>query len=325
VSVRRATVDDEPLLRELWEEFEQEVPSPPELVETWAEEWADVREDIEERGVVLLAEDEDGVVGYARFGLRYVSAWYLATAYVRPRARRQGVLRALLAAGLAEGRARGATDVGLEVLVSNEAALATWQSLGFRPVQSYMSQPLADLEQRLEQSAGATFGSIHVQTDDRDQVEREVAKYRRRIAGPGANEVTEPRQGWVAVYDELLERDPALLRRLARELSVATGSVVCVFVVERDAVVGYSLYDRGSSVDDYQSVPEFHGPLPPGDVVSLEANPRVVQRLTGADPAAVRAAARTAANPAELPPVRELAAQIAATMGIAGADRGYAG
>jgi hypothetical protein len=233
------------------------------------------------------------------------------------------VLRALLREGLAAGRERGAESVSLEVLLSNETALATWQSLGFRPTLSYMSQPLADLEQRLERPAGATFGSIHVQTDDRDQVEREVAKYRPRIAGPGANEVTEPRGGWVTVYDALLEREPALLRRLARELSNATGSVVCVFVVEQDAVVGYSLYDRGSSVDDYQSVPEFHGPLPPGDVVSLEANPRVVQRLTGADPAAVRAAARTAASPAELPPARELAAQVAATMGIAGAERGF--
>jgi ribosomal protein S18 acetylase RimI-like enzyme len=320
--VRAATDADEAVLRELWDEFELEVPSPPEFLETWEEEWVDVRRDIAE-GLVLLVEDDEGAAGYVRFGLKGGYAWHLSTAYVRPRARRQGVLRALLREGLAAGRERGAESVSLEVLLSNETALATWQSLGFRPTLSYMSQPLAELEQRLEQPAGASFGSIHVQTDDRDQVEREVAKYRPRIAGPGANEVTEPRGGWVTVYDALLEREPALLRRLARELSNATGSVVCVFVVEQDAVVGYSLYDRGSSVDDYQSVPEFHGPLPPGDVVSLEANPRVVQRLTGADPAAVRAAARTAASPAELPPARELAAQVAATMGIAGAERGF--
>jgi ribosomal protein S18 acetylase RimI-like enzyme len=323
VNVRRATEADEVTLHELWDEFELEVPSPPEFLETWDEEWVDVRRDLAE-GLVLLAEDDEGAAGYVRFGLKGGSSWHLSTAYVRPRARRHGVLRALLRAGLAAGRERGAESVSLEVLLSNEPALATWQSLGFRPTLQ-LSQPLADLEQRLDGPAVATFGSIHVQTDDRDQVEREVAKYRPRIAAPGANELTGPRQGWVTVFDELLERDPALLRRLARELSVATGSVVCVFVVEQDAVVGYSLYDRGSSVDDYQSVPEFHGPLPPGDVVSLEANPRVVQRLTGADPGAVRAAARTASSPAELPPARELAAQIAATMGIAGADRGFGG
>jgi ribosomal protein S18 acetylase RimI-like enzyme len=324
VNVRAATEAEEAALRALWEEFEREVPSPPEFLETWDEEWVDVRGDIAD-GLVLLAEDDEGPAGYVRFGLRGGSAWHLATAYVRPRARRQGVLRELLRHGLEEGRRRGAQSVSLEVLLSNELGLAAWQSLGFRPILSTMSQPLDELERRLDAPAAATFGSIHVQTDDRDAVLRDVAKYRPRIAGPGATDVGQPQNGWIAVYDELLEQEPALLRRLARELSLATGSVVCVFVVEQDAVVGYSLYDRGSSVDDYQSVPEFHGPLPPGDVISLEANPRVVQRLTGADPGAVRAAARTAGSPAELPPARELVAQIAATMGIAGADRGFRG
>ena len=60
----------------------------------------------------------------------------------------------------------------------------------------------------------------------------------------------------------------------------------------------------GSIVDEYQSVPEFWGPLPPGDVVALGANPTVVSRLTGAEPARVRAVARTASSPDELPPAR---------------------
>ena len=38
------------------------------------------------------------------------------------------------------------------------------------------------------------------------------------------------------------------------------------------------------------------GPLPPGDVVALSANPTVVHRLTGADPERVRAVARTAVH-----------------------------
>ena len=54
----------------------------------------------------------------------------------------------------------------------------------------------------------------------------------------------------------------------------------------------------------------------------MAANPRVVQRLTGADPNAVRATPAPPRAPDELPPARELAAQIAATMGISGADRG---
>jgi hypothetical protein len=145
------------------------------------------------------------------------------------------------------------------------------------------------------------------------------------MAGPGGTEVSGARNGWVSVYDEVLEQDPQLLARFARELSYAAGSVVVTLWVEQDAVAGYSILERGASVDDYLSVPEFHGPLPPGDVISLEPNPRVVQRLTGADPSVVRAVARTASSPGELPPARELVAQIGAAMGIVDADRGYAG
>jgi hypothetical protein len=64
-------------------------------------------------------------------------------------------------------------------------------------------------------------------------------------------------------------------------------------------------------------VPEFYGPLPPGDAVALAANPTVVARLTGADPARVRAVCRTAASPLELPQAEELYRQIAEVLGIA--------
>jgi hypothetical protein len=80
--------------------------------------------------------------------------------------------------------------------------------------------------------------------------------------------------------------------------------------------VRYTLVDRGSVVDEYASVPEYHGPLPPGDVIALGANPTVVARLTGADPARVREIARTGASPADLPPALELHAQIAELMGV---------
>ena len=71
-------------------------------------------------------------------------------------------------------------------------------------------------------------------------------------------------------------------------------------------------------------MPEFYGALPPGDVIGLAANPTLLHRLTGADPDAVRATARTAATPAELPPAQELLASIAAVLGLEGADHGYA-
>jgi hypothetical protein len=87
--------------------------------------------------------------------------------------------------------------------------------------------------------------------------------------------------------------------------------------------VHYTLYDRGGAVDEYASLPEYAGPLPPGDIVALGSNPTVVSRLTGADPGRVREVARTAASPADLPPALELLAQIAEVMGIAEATHGW--
>src|ERR671934_105802 len=72
----------------------------------------------------------------------------------------------------------------------------------------------------------------------------------------------------------------------------------------------------GYAFGEYQSVPEYFRPLPPGDVVALGANPTVVSRLTGAEPGRVRAVARTADSPHELPPADELLQQIAELMGL---------
>ena len=136
--------------------------------------------------------------------------------------------------------------------------------------------------------------------------------------------MTPPRNGWITVYDDVCDRNPDMLRRLARELSDRTGAVTCLLGLERDELVRMILFERGSIVDEYLSVPEFYGPLPPGDVVGLAANPTVVSRLTGADPAAVRRIARTAPGPADLPPAREVLAALAAALAIEGAEHGWA-
>src|SRR6185437_10553681 len=154
---------------------------------------------------------------------------------------------------------------------------------------------------------------------------RAAHKVMPRLGRTAGTRVEGPRGGWVAVYDELCDREPEQLQRLARELSFATGAVVLAIGVEQGAVVRYALYDRGGAVDEYMSVPEFYGPLPPGDVVALGANPRVVARLTGADPARIRELARTASSPDELAPAEQLVAELSAAMGVAGADHGWIG
>jgi hypothetical protein len=72
-------------------------------------------------------------------------------------------------------------------------------------------------------------------------------------------------------------------------------------------------------------VPEHYGPLPPGEVIALGANPRLMARLTGADADAVRATARTATAPEELPPVSELIAELGRLFGIPQASLDYPG
>src|SRR6185437_3150518 len=122
--------------------------------------------------------------------------------------------------------------------------------------------------------------------------------------------------GWVRVRSDMTDADPARLKSLAKELSYTTGGVVLSLGIERGAVVRYDLFDRGSDVDEYLSVPEYYGALPPGDAYALGANATVLGRLTGADPRRVREIARTAASPGELPPAQELYEQIASVIGL---------
>jgi hypothetical protein len=157
---------------------------------------------------------------------------------------------------------------------------------------------------------------VFVQTDDETAIEKAVAQFVPRLGRSAHTAVKPPRNGWIEVEDELCSRDPKALRRLGQELSYRTGGVVLTLGIEDGALVRYLLLDRGSVADEYASLPEYHGPLPPGDVIALGANPTVVHRLTGADPDRVRAVARTARSAEELPPVHDLYNQLAELLGV---------
>jgi GNAT superfamily N-acetyltransferase len=310
--IRTATPDDLALVQELFREFETEIPDA-----DWRE--VDFEEDLAalERAivddVVLLAGD----VGLAVATKRPGRLGFLDILYVRPEARGTGVAAELLREAASALRDRGADMLELEVLASNDRARTIYERWGFAPVELTLATPIETLVRRLEPGAvGRTFGAVHVQTDDAGAVERAVQKVVPRLGRSEHTTVTGPDNGWVTVQDELGDREPVALQRLAKELSYVNGGVVLALGVEEGAVVRYTLYDRGSVVDEYSSVPEFRGSLPPGDVVALGANPTVVARLTGADPRDVRRVARTASSPAELPPALELHAQIAELMGV---------
>lgn len=89
--------------------------------------------------VILLAERDDRVIGILRCvhaaGLPLVSPTaygYVSSVYVIPQARRQGVLRTLLAAAQDWCRDRGLTEMRLHNAVENVVANAAWEALGFR-------------------------------------------------------------------------------------------------------------------------------------------------------------------------------------------------
>lgn len=322
--VRRATGADRSSLRELWEQLGEEVEVPSFAREGWEEAWPDVERRIRE-GVALVAEERE-VVGFALADLGETNrgAAHVSDLYVRPRARRQGVAKALLAEVVVAAHAAGLTHLTLDVLSSSAAARGVYDRLGLREYARFLAADAGALSKRLSGAQeGESFGSIHVQTDDRDAVQRAVERFLPRIGRSGGTWISQPRNGWVAVYDELCDRDPRALRRLGRELSDRWGAVVVALGVEVGSVVRMILLERGRIVDEYLSVPSFYGPVPPGDLVALAVNPTIVARLTGALPASVRAVARTASTPSELPPARELLAGLAQVLGLEGGDTGY--
>jgi ribosomal protein S18 acetylase RimI-like enzyme len=310
--IRIATEDDVPLVRALWDEFNAEIPDAPWRDPDADDDFEDVERELPKGGVLLA--DDDGVAVVRTTGSRTAELYFV---HVRPRARRAGVASALVREAARIARERGLEMIELHVLAANASARTVYERWGFEPVELVLAAPLAALDQRLgERPSGPTFGTIHVQTDDAGEVERTVHKVLPRLGRSAETTVTGPSNGWIAVRDELCDREPKLRERLAKELSYALASVVLSIGVEQGAVVRYNLYDRGADVDEYLSVPQYYGELPPGDVIALGANPTLVARLTGADPLRVREVARTAASPSELPPATDLYTQIAELMGV---------
>jgi ribosomal protein S18 acetylase RimI-like enzyme len=309
VTIRHATEADEVVLRELWEEFEREVPLVVEDPETWEDEWRDTLDDLRSGGV-FLAEDDEGAVGVARIEATERGRAHVQLVHVRERARRQGVAKALLAACVSHAQEEGARFVSLDVVAANEQATAVWRRLGFDVHAHFMAMPLAALEQRLAHRPEADHrAATHVQTDDEQSVERAIAQFLPRLEAPSVS----PSASWIRIADPVLDRDRDAHGRFAKELSERLGAVT-VALAQEGEVVRFRLYERGRMVDEYLSVPNHYGELSKGDELALEANPTLVARLTGADRDEVRRVARTAASPAELP--GDLYEQLARLMGL---------
>jgi GNAT superfamily N-acetyltransferase len=318
VTIRPATTSDLSHLRGLRDEFLQELAKPHFLQEPWETVAADVEEAISD-GVVLIAEEDGRPVGYALASVvpETPIRGHLYDFFVRGDVRKRGVGVALVAAVAKQLRERGVTHLSLDVGIRNDGARRLYDRLGFVPYETFMVAGLDDLERRLDSSERpASAASTHVQTDDESGVRRAMTQFMPRLGRSEWTDVSAASNGWVTVVDALCDRDRSAQRRVAGELSERMGTPVIALALEEGAVVRYLAYERGRMVDEYLSVPSYYGELSKADELSLSANATMMSRLTGAEPAQVRAVVRTASSPSELPPARELIGQIASLLGL---------
>ena len=314
--VRPASESDLETLKQLWLAFDRENPSPEYEDVDEAVELSEVEDYVREH-IALVVENGEVAKGFVLARMRGTRHGWISDLYVSPDFRRGGAAGRLVRDAAAALRERGADVIELDVRPWNDEARAVYERWGFHQSKLTLATKAHDLEQRLSQDAPApSHGLVFAQTDDETHVTKAVRAYVPRLGRSARTDVHPPANGWIAVDDELCSGDPSLLRRLAQELSYRTGGVVLTLGVEEEAVVRYVLFDRGSVADEYSSLPEYHGPLPPGDVVALSANPTVAQRLTGADPDRVRAVAKTASSAADLPPAEDLYAELAGVLGV---------
>jgi ribosomal protein S18 acetylase RimI-like enzyme len=312
------------------EAVEADIPAMEKLVAAYMDEhWArpypppPLADSYLREGRIVVAESDGDVVGLAKGELR-LGVGHVSLVYVRPEARGQGGGKDLVRELVAYFREQDVEHVSLNVELPNERALAYWRRLGFTDYRRSLLTELGSLEERLVGGPLASTGSVHLQTDDQGAVEKAVARFVPRVvARSQATVVAAPVNGWIGVYDETAGAEPDRLRKLASELSYVTGGVVVALSAERGAVVRLIAFERGQMMDEYLSVPEYYGALPPGDAMALRANPTLLSRLTGAEPAAIRAVARTADSPAELPSPDDHLAQLAEALGIANPGLGF--
>ncbi len=257
------------------------------------------------------------MLGYvlARLADQRPDVVHVTDLYVREGARRRGVAKALLDVVVDAAREQGRTYLTLEVVSTNQDALAVYRRLGFAGDREEARREARGAGAARGRRAGRELRCGARPDRRRAAVETAVANYLPRV-GRSGNDAT--RHG---VGQRLDARRGGAVR--PRRAAQARAGVV------RPARRGRGLAGgrrrRGRALPAVRAQP--HGrrvpvgarvlrELPPGDALALRANPTVVSRLTGADPARLRAIARTAETAAELPPAAELYEQIAELMGL---------
>jgi ankyrin repeat protein len=100
---------------------------------------------------------------------------------------------------------------------------------------------------------GAFIVNFHVRTEDSDKV-------RQALEASGAREhrVTEPRRGWVSVYEQRAStQEEDWITKLSRDLSQGLKTVCVAFLVHDSDIACYWLHDGGKLLDEYNSAPDY--------------------------------------------------------------------
>lgn len=149
MNVRRATEDDRETLYALWDEWvERESPVP-----SWVEgarEGTRAQIDVAiSSGCAIIAEERADVLGFACGVVTGRRTGDLTELYVRPRARRRGIARALAMAVVVALRERGVVSVTGGVGPENGAARSFYENAGFQTVELRFVGDVEVLERRL--------------------------------------------------------------------------------------------------------------------------------------------------------------------------------
>lgn len=146
--VRTATGADLDALAQLRQELLEETFTRPYDPPTWVE-----RKPIFERalneGLVVVAEEDDRLVGFALGEMVRPGVGVLVFLHVRADARRLGVAKGLTAELLELLASRGAAWIHLEVEDDNSVARAVYQRWGFSPCSSLLIAGVDELRSRL--------------------------------------------------------------------------------------------------------------------------------------------------------------------------------
>ncbi len=153
MNVRRATEDDRETLYALWDEWvERESPVP-----SWVEgarEGTRAQIDVAiSSGCAMIAEERGDVLGFACGVVTGRRTGDLTELYVRPKARRRGIARALARAVVVALRELGIASVTGGVGPENAAARSFYENAGFQTVELRLVGDAEVLERRLAERA----------------------------------------------------------------------------------------------------------------------------------------------------------------------------